>query len=85
MCSMPTAQIVKWGNSLAVRIPKMIAEEAGVSEGDPIDLDAEHGEIKLRRRDKVPTLEKLVSQITPKNRHGETMAGPEIGREAVEW
>jgi len=82
---MPTVQIVKWGNSLAVRIPKLIAEEAGVSEGDPIDLDAEQGEIKLRRRDKVPTLKKLVSQITSANRHGESMAGSEIGREAVEW
>ena len=82
---MPTVRIVKWGNSLAIRIPKLIAEEAGVSEGDPIDLDAEQGEIKLRRREKVPSLKKLVSQITPENRHGETMAAPEIGQEALEW
>ncbi len=82
---MPTVQIVKWGNSLAIRIPKLIAQEVGVSEGDPVDLDAEGGEIKLRRRDTVPTLKQLVSQITPENRHGETEAGPELGKEAVEW
>ena len=40
---MPIAQIVKWGNSLAVRIPKPIAEEAGVREGDPIVIEATVG------------------------------------------
>lgn len=82
---MPVAQVVKWGNSLAVRIPKLVAEEAGVSEGDAIELEADRGEIKLRRREKIPTLKQLVSQITPENRHGETLAGPEVGKEAVEW
>jgi antitoxin MazE len=82
---MPTVQIVKWGNSLAVRIPKLIAQEAGVAEGDPIELKAEYGEIKLRRPERVPTLKELVSLITPENRHGETLVGPEIGKEVVEW
>lgn len=82
---MPVAQVVKWGNSLAVRIPKLVAEEAGVSEGDAIELEADRGEIKLRRREKIPTLKQLVSQITPENRHGETLTGPEVGKEAGEW
>ena len=82
---MPTAQIVKWGNSLAVRIPKFVAEEAGFSEGDPIDVHADRGEIKLRRREKVPTLEQLVSQTTPENRHGEILTYSEVGKEAAEW
>ena len=82
---MPTTQIVKWGNSLAVRIPKLVAEEAGVSEGDPVELQAGPGEIKLHRRDKIPTLRELVSKITPENRHGETLASPEVGKEVVEW
>lgn len=82
---MPTAQIVKWGNSLAVRIPKLVAEEAGVSEGDPIELRAQHGEIRLRSRERVPTLRELVSRITPENRHGETLVSPDFGKEAVEW
>jgi len=37
---MPTTQIVKWGNSLAVRIPKPVAEEAGGREGDSIVIEA---------------------------------------------
>ena len=82
---MSMAQVVRWGNSLAVRIPKMIAQEAGVAEGDPIELKAEHGEIKLRRSERVPTLKELVSRITPENRHGETLVGPEVGTVVVEW
>ena len=82
---MATAQIVKWGNSLAIRIPKPVAKEAGVNEGDAIELKAQQGEIKVRLRERVPTLQELVSQITPENRHGETLVDTEIGKEIVEW
>jgi antitoxin MazE len=83
---MPTAQIVKWGNSLAVRIPKPVAEEAGVREGDPIVIEAAAaGEISLRRKQRIPTLKELVAQITPENRYDETQAGAERGKESVEW
>ena len=82
---MRSSQIVRWGNSLAVRIPKWVAEAAGVSEGDAIELKAEHGEIKLIGRERVPSLKELVSRITPENCHGETLVGPEVGKEAVEW
>lgn len=56
-----------------------------MSEGDPIELEADRGEIKLRRREKIPTLKQLVSQITPENRHGEILTGAEVGKEAAEW
>ncbi|MFZ0298095.1 MAG: AbrB/MazE/SpoVT family DNA-binding domain-containing protein [Candidatus Sulfotelmatobacter sp.] len=82
---MPTAQIVKWGNSLAVRIPKPVAEEAGVREGDPIVIEAAAGQISLRRKQRIPTLKELVAQITPENRYEETPTGAERGKESVEW
>jgi len=82
---MPNTQIVKWGNSLAVRIPKPLAEQAGVVEGDPILIEAERGQIRLRRKERIPSLKELVAQITPENRHGETMVDREIGKEVVEW
>jgi antitoxin MazE len=53
---MAQAHIVKWGNSLAVRIPKLVAEEVGVGEGDAIIVEAGKGHIKLRRKDLVPSL-----------------------------
>ena len=83
---MPTAQIVKWGNSLAVRIPKPVAEEAGVREGDPIVIEAKDGRIQVRRRrQKVPDLRELVAQITKNNQYEEVKTGPARGKENVEW
>ena len=82
---MAGAQIVKWGNSLAVRIPKPLAEEAGLSEGDRVLMEAADGQIVLRRADQPPTLGELVAQITPENRYGEASTGRERGKEAVEW
>jgi antitoxin MazE len=82
---MPTAQIVKWGNSLAIRIPKPVAEDAGLSEGDRVLMEAAEGQIELRRARKLPTLQELVAQITPENRYEEIPAGKEQGKESVEW
>lgn len=82
---MPVSQVVKWGNSLAVRIPKPVAEEAGVREGDAIVIEASKGQINLRPKHRVPTLQELVSQITPENRYRETPSGPARSKEEVEW
>jgi antitoxin MazE len=82
---MPESQIVKWGNSLAVRIPKPLAEEAGVREGDSIVIEAADGLIHLRPKQRVPTLRELVAQITTENRYDEIEPGPERGKEHIEW
>ena len=82
---MPRTQIVKWGNSLAIRIPKPVAEEAGVREGDAIIMEAAQGRIQLRSEESVPTLQELVRQITPQNRYGEIPSGHARGKERVEW
>ena len=80
------SQILKWGNSLAVRIPKPVAEEANLNEGDAIEIEVDdEGAVELLRIGKVPTLAQLVSQITPENRYPELSVGPEVGKEAVEW
>jgi len=79
------AQMVKWGNSLAVRIPKPILEEARLKEGDFLEIEAGDGQIELRRATKIPTLVQLVSQITQENRYSEISTGPEVGKERVEW
>ncbi|HTV83285.1 MAG TPA: AbrB/MazE/SpoVT family DNA-binding domain-containing protein [Acidobacteriaceae bacterium] len=79
-------QMMKWGNSLAVRIPRPIAAEARLKEGDTLEIQvATEGTVQLHRVGTVPTLAQLVQQITPENRYEETGAGPEVGKEAVEW
>ncbi len=79
------AQMVKWGNSLAVRIPKPVAEQARLKEGDALEIEAAEGRVELRRASRTPTLAKLISQITPANRYPEIATGAEVGKEVVEW
>jgi len=79
-------QMVKWGNSLAVRIPKAVVEEAKLREGDALEIEAPaEGRVELHRVAKIPTLAQLVSQITPENRYAEISTRREVGKEAVEW
>jgi antitoxin MazE len=75
--------VSKWGNSLAVRIPRAIAREARLSEGDclALDLDRE-GSIVLRSARRRYELTELVSRITRHNRHRETGWGPPQGEES---
>jgi antitoxin MazE len=68
----PQAQLAKWGNSLAVRIPKSVAEQARIQEGDAILIEVVNGRIELRPVERIPTLEELIAQITPENCYGET-------------
>ena len=82
---MPKSQVVKWGNNLAVRIPKAVAEQARMKEGDAIVVKAAKGRIELRSVERIPTLKELVAQITPENRHKETQWGPDVGKEVIEW
>ncbi|MFZ0312520.1 MAG: AbrB/MazE/SpoVT family DNA-binding domain-containing protein [Candidatus Korobacteraceae bacterium] len=80
------AQIVKWGNSVAVRLPKPVIEQARLKEGDSLEIEvAGDGRVELRRASKIPTLAQLVAQMTPENRYGEISTGSEVGKEIVEW
>ena len=82
---MPQAQLAKWGNSLAVRIPKSVAEQARIQEGDAILIEVVNGRVELRPVERIPTPGELVTQITPENCYGEMAWGPDRGKEIVEW
>ena len=80
------SQMLKWGNSLAVRIPKPIADEANLKAGDSLEIEVSaEGAVQLHLVGKVPTLTQLVAQITPENRYAEISTSPEVGKEKVEW
>lgn len=76
------AKAQKWGNSLAVRIPKAIAEQAGVAENDELEVDVEAEVIRLRRCRRDPSLEELLAGVSAANLHDEADFGPPEGREA---
>ena len=75
-------QLAKWGNSLALRIPKSVAEAAELRDGDTLVLDVEApGSVRLRKPRHKPTIEELVARITDENRHDETDWGEPVGAE----
>ena len=75
-----TAQ--KWGNSLAIRVPKSVALQVGLKEQDDLEIEVQDGNVVLKPHvRRVYRLEDLVKQITAKNVHGETDTGTPVGRE----
>lgn len=76
-----TAQ--KWGNSLAIRVPKIVAVQVGLKAQDDLDIEVQDGNVVLKPHlRRVYRLEDLVKQITPKNVHGEIDTGAPVGRES---
>lgn len=73
----------KWGNSLAIRVPKGIAQQAGVSVDDRLDIEvATDGVIVLKpRRRRKYRLNDLLKGITKENMHDEIDFGRPVGRE----
>jgi len=74
--------IQRWGNSLAVRIPKPIAVESELAEGAVVDMKLARGKLVLIPvRDRKPTLEELLAGVTEDNIHGEVDFGKPVGKE----
>jgi antitoxin MazE len=74
--------LAKWGNSLALRIPKDAVEGARLSIGDKLEVSvSKPGCIVIRAVRPQPTLEQLVAGITGKNRHHEIETGKPVGNE----
>ena len=76
-------QVSKWGNSLAVRIPRAFAEDLGVGPDSSVELTVEDGCL-LIRPSVVPAyeLETLLSSVTSENLHGEIEQDQAVGKEA---
>jgi antitoxin MazE len=75
-------RVQKWGNSLAVRIPKPLAEDADVKEGTVLNLAVSEGKVVATpvERKKL-SLKQLLAKVTRKNLHAEVDFGPSVGRE----
>ena len=73
--------VQKWGNSLAVRIPRPFAEEVNLTENSAVDLTVRAGKLVIVPASPQITLEALVAHITETNRHDETDTGTRVGNE----
>ena len=72
----------RWGTSIAVRIPKGVAEATSVKEQGEMDIEVRDGASQLRPRGRGPSLDDLLVGITPENLHSEMDFGWPEGREA---
>ena len=76
------ARIGKWGNSLALRIPRSIANEAGLSFDATVEISLREKELVVSlARPPRTELERLLVGVTDANRHGEIDTGPPVGGE----
>ena len=75
-------RVQRWGNSLAVRIPKSFALEAGLGDNTRVALSLKNGKLII---EPMPvssfTLDNLLAGVTDENVHTEGDTGPAVGNE----
>lgn len=77
------ATIQKWGNSLALRIPKAFAEELGLERDSLVELIMTKKTLVVAPAPKAtPRLADLLDRVSRENLHGEADFGTPVGREA---
>lgn len=75
-------KVQKWGNSLAVRIPKAFALEVGLDRDREVELSVQSGRLVVEAPTSPSyTLEDLLAGVRPSNLHRETDWGPPLGKE----
>ena len=76
-------RVQRWGNSLALRIPKPLADEAGLKDNSPVQLvlrDKLLVVVPIRKP--ALSLDALLAQVTTDNLHSEVQTGAAVGGEA---
>jgi antitoxin MazE len=75
-------KVSKWGNSLGLRIPKVLAQEMEVNEGSEVEISLENGRLVVKVV-KVETedLTDLLARVRPDNLHGEIETSGPAGTE----
>ncbi|MEY4564062.1 MAG: hypothetical protein RLZZ618_3339 [Pseudomonadota bacterium] len=73
-------EILKWGNSAAVRVPAPVLREAGLQIGQSLELRVEDGRLLLEPADL--NLDDLLARMTPENTQGLVFDGTATGSEA---
>ncbi len=75
--------ISKWGNSRAIRLPKALAEAAGLKVGSEVDIRFQEGEIRIRRARKPRRydLDDLLATVPEDFEPEDWDIGPPVGNE----
>ena len=76
-------RIQRWGNSLALRIPKAFAADAHLTQDSPVDISVVDGKLVIEPIvDPQFNLDDLLARMTEENIHSEVDTGPATGKEA---
>ncbi|MBK9305130.1 MAG: endoribonuclease MazF [bacterium] len=74
-------RIQKWGNSLALRIPKPFAQEIRARQGSEVDVALVEGKLVVSPvEQEAPNLEELLAGVTRENLPAAVDFGPPVGR-----
>ena len=78
-------RVSRWGNSLAIRLPKAAVASLEVHEGEPVDLAIEGDRVVLRAPRPRYTLEELVAAMRPEDQPGvlDDVNQPPLGDELL--
>lgn len=75
-------RIQKWGNSLALRIPKSFAAEVGLQRETSVEISLADGTLVIAPvAVRKPTLKQLLAGVTKDNLHREVDTGRAAGNE----
>jgi antitoxin MazE len=75
--------VQRWGNSLALRIPRSFAHDTQIAEGTEVELSLKSGALVVRPVvRKKHALADLLRRVTPANRHEPIDTGKPVGKEA---
>jgi antitoxin MazE len=72
-----------WGNGLALRLSKLIAKTAGMSDGTQVRITAQPGKIIVEAMDRKPTLGEMLAAFDKERHGGEVMALAPVGKEVL--
>jgi antitoxin MazE len=72
-----------WGNGLALRLSKLIAKTAGLSDGTQVRITAQPGKIIVEAMDRKPTLDEMLAAFDKERHGGEVMALAPVGKEVL--
>ena len=75
-------RVQKWGNSLALRIPKAFADEVHLDQDSTVDVSLVNGKLVVEPVARPAwTLDELLAGVTEQNLHGEIDTGPAVGND----
>jgi len=78
-----TATVQKWGNSLAVRIPNMIAKELDLTNGTSVTIKTKGGAIVIEPSGE-QSLKEMLARLKQESIHPETHTGTAVGKEIID-